>query len=835
NMGCGHSDRQGNISGPGCFPYSCGYHFVDAAGTRRYTVMGYSYTSPASGEYLPVPYFSSPDITSDELGVVVGTPTNDNRQTILRNCEGASTWREHVVPYDWDVRFLDDNGNDIPDATYFSPRLYVTLTHANPSASIYYTLDGSMPTSSSACCAPGTRLTLVDTRTITACAVVDGIAQSFRTVTFNEGHSWSGEPGQNGSGVWMDDDQSVLSWNDSTTYFYSYLDSVVFPDLAQNAAPTVTVKGVVAPVGAAFPATKTAYTFEKGTSDAMIHLHDARFAPSGDLTFNVPVKLDAVAFTNPANHTITFNAPFGQAVTDTSGYCTNMIGIGASGTLVVSPGAGCTQTFDFFSNVSWFYNNAQICVGDGAVVFKGPSHASNGLFGSTRLLIGSGGLVVFDTAGRIAKSGAAISGEGTAVCKSLATAGSMNWRVSGWEGTVHLTNVAAATLPLDLYGWRGSTVRLTGVSGYPGASGNTNIIFDTNIELVDAADGTAALTVNNGYSTDGTSILRLCGGGTFRTTLSPSRTYVRQGFVVGDASDFTGSLDIVGSQFTFGSTIRKGDNSQSGTIYVDAGHSVTNAPGAAWSAPNLVVNGELVKKGRLEILNSVTFGDGASLVVDALPADGVVLTSSAVTTNGALKVAVLGDDRPYVAAIVANGDSTVSLVFRNVPLPATVNASITVRHWGGDGWEDRVLGFDLPTGWVTNYYPPLDTAEAVAAKYDGVAANGAKVWQCYMLGLDPTDAASNVSLSMAVVGSKIRFSVEGLGETHALDGIRVEWRLKTSTDLAADPAFQNYREYTDDFPPTFMEHEMPDKPTDRASEPAADTLFYKLVVTFVAD
>ena len=402
----------------------------------------------------------------------------------------------------------------------------------------------------------------------------------------------------------------------------------------------------------------------------------------------------------------------------------------------------------------------------------------------------------------------------------------------GWKGTVAFTNYAANTLALDWYGNANSTVRLTGVSGYPGNSGNTNIYFRTTVELVDGADGNPAWTLNNGFSSDCTFIDRLRGDGTFKSTLSPSRTYIRQGLVVADASGFTGSLDLVGTQFTFGSTARKNDSSQTGTIYVDAGYSVTNA--ASWKADGLVVSGELVKKGTLTIANSVVFGNGASFVVDSLPANGVVLTSKAITTNGVLSVGVMDDGRSYVAKVVDNGDSTVSLVFEKAPLPATVNASITARYWGDDGWEDRSFDFDLSTAWITNYYPTLETVETVAAKYNETAANGAKVWQCYMLGLDPTDATSQVSLAMTVVGNEIRFTVEGLGETHALAGINVYWYMKTSTNLVTDASFSKTRDTAQGLSPKFSAHAMPDKPTSSSTD-TVDTLFYKITVSFVAE
>ena len=247
----------------------------------------------------------------------------------------------------------------------------------------------------------------------------------------------------------------------------------------------------------------------------------------------------------------------------------------------------------------------------------------------------------------------------------LAPTNGVNFASGEWTGTVLLTNVAAKTLPLDWYGGANSTVRLTGVSGYPGASGSTNIVFDTTIELVDGADGTPAWTLDNGYSSDCTTISRLVGGGTMKSKISPSNTYIRQGITVLDASGFTGSLDLKGTMFTFGSTVRKNDSSQSGTIFVDAGYSVTNM--ASWKAHSLVVNGELVNRGVLDIDTSVKFGPGASFVVDSLPADGVVLTAAAITKSGRLSVAVLGDGERYKASIVDNGDGTNSLVLSKKP------------------------------------------------------------------------------------------------------------------------------------------------------------------------
>ena len=395
NMGCDHSTRQGPTnSGPGRYDDASGYHFVDANGVRRYTIMGYSYTDDDNYNYLPVPYFSSPDIVPEEYGCAVGVEgTNNNRRALLLTHGDIAGLREHVLPYDWDVRFLDDNGNDIPDGMYFPGDYYVTLSHENLGATIYYTDDGTDPTSESPNCDVGTRLTLSGSKTIKACAVVDGVAQSVRTITFATGVTWSGDA--DGNGIWRADDSSLTPWNGQR---YSDGNAVLFPDLAGVANATVTVKGPVAPGSVSFTAGETAYLFDNGDDDAKITLPDAAFVPAGDVTFNVPVKLDAVAFTNLNGSAITFNAPFGQTLTATSGYCTNLVTILPYATLTVAPGSGKTQTFDKLNNVS-FSSNAIFRVGTGTVVFKGAINGGAGVTGRTKLEVGNGGSLIFDQGG----------------------------------------------------------------------------------------------------------------------------------------------------------------------------------------------------------------------------------------------------------------------------------------------------------------------------------------------------------------------------------------------------------------------------------------------------
>ena len=399
NMGCGHSNRQGKNSGPGRYSDSCGYHFTDGNNVRRSTVMAYTYAGDDNYYYDPVPYFSTHEISPTEYGCVLGVEgVNNNRRTLTLTHADIASLREHVMPYDWDVKFLDDNGKEIPDGAYFLSSCNVTLTHSNPDAEIYYTQDGSTPTSESNHCNPGDKITvyLYSPKTLTACAVTNGVAISKRSITLRDGLTWSGDA--NGYGVWTSNDSSKTPW--SGKYFYN--DPVVFPDLADIACATVMVQDAVSPGSVWFRACETAYLFEKGSDAAQINLPDAAFVPAGDVTFNVPVQLAATTFTNLTGHALTFNAPFGQTVDSSGGSFTGMVNIGPYGTLTVAPGAGKTQTLEKLNNIGWYANSSIFRVGEGTVVFNGSLVQNNkgtGVTGSTKLEVGNGGSLVFNQGG----------------------------------------------------------------------------------------------------------------------------------------------------------------------------------------------------------------------------------------------------------------------------------------------------------------------------------------------------------------------------------------------------------------------------------------------------
>ena len=808
NMGCGHSNRQGSNSGPGRYSDSCGYHFTDANGVRRGTVMAYTYAGDDDFYYNPIPYFSTPDISPPEYGCALGAEgVNNNRGTLVQTHADIAGLREHVIPYDWDVRFVDDGGNDIPDGSYFPSYYYVTMTNSTPHATIYYTYDGSTPTASSASCPPGTRFTMTGQRTITACAVTNGVALSVRAITFNQGSAWSGEAGQDGDGAWVHADSSVRAWSNSSDYFLNG-DSVVFPDLAQNAAPTVSVHGTVAPSSAAFPAVRTAYTFNKGTADALIHLHGATFAPQGDLTFNVPVKLDAVAFTNPANHTVAFNAPFGQVLTETSGSCTNMIGIGAAGTLAISPGMGKTQTFDFFNNVGWFYNTAQIRVGEGTVVFKGPV-ASKGLFGSAKFDVAKEGRVVLDV-GSAAYDPfytSVVSGEGTIVHRAALPLHTPRWTNSVWRGTIAFEGLAAdattQSFQFENYGNANSKILLRDCAiAY---LRNNNATFPGTLVL----EGDGALRFGgNGYSSNHNVFGALEGDG----SISASSNH-KQAYVFNVATNYTGSITIDGSsngrRIVFGTT--NGLPSQAASITVQPGATASIGGGATWSAYHGIdVAGSLIVKGADATFTcdasaalGLRLNDGATLRFDAADAR-LMFARSPVFAAGNVNIAfadgVLPADGKSLLAWPEGSAPNGTFAFANAALAsdwelAKTSTDLVVKtknRYDVPGTGAYIAYDSALESWLDdeNFWMYEEFGRTWQEFMEETGANGYLNWQNYILGLSASDPRAKIKAEIGFDsrGNVVVSVADSIPRAPTVAGFSVECRLLQTTDLGNWPS-----------------------------------------------
>jgi hypothetical protein len=606
NMGCGHSNRQGANSGPGRYSDSCGYHFTDDNNVRRSTVMAYTYAGDDNYYYEPAPYFSTPEISPPDYGCALGVAgVNNNRGTLSQTHADIASLREHVLPYDWDVRFVDDGGNDIADGSYFPGYYYVTMTNGNPNATIYYTYDGSMPTASSAYCAPGTRFTMSGARTVTACAVVNGVAQSVRTIHFVAGLSWSGDA--NGNGLWLNGDSSVRPWNGE--YFYNG-DAVMFPDLAGVPSATVTVKGEVASGSVAFSAIETAYTFGNGDDAAKITLPDANFAPSGDVTFNVPVELAAATtFTNLTGSAVAFNAPFGQTVDSTGGSYAGMINIGPCGTLTVAPGSGKTQTLEKLNNVGWFSSNSTFRVGAGKVVFTGAINGGAGVIGRTKLEVANGGELVFNMGGgtghlmnqtslTIEKGGCVTFNQMEHTRRDIVLAGGMVKCKTRWD----LMYSPAITVVDD------SSIE-NADNGY------INIRFaDVQVNVADGKCLAVNIPTQDGYDTSGWGIIKL-GSGTLVANVELKHSGVTDiesgtlevGYSSGSTIYGLGWIVAEGAALK----VKSGCTLKIPTLTLDSGATIS-VPAAASAAPIVATNNVSVSGVYFELADADDLAAGAS-------------------------------------------------------------------------------------------------------------------------------------------------------------------------------------------------------------------------------
>ncbi|MBR4603538.1 MAG: hypothetical protein IKO43_01700, partial [Kiritimatiellae bacterium] len=242
-----------------------------------------------------------------------------------------------------------------------------------------------------------------------------------------------------------------------------------------------------------------------------------------------------------------------------------------------------------------------------------------------------------DVQGTATFSGVA-KGDGTIVYSGSLPATTMGWTDSAaWTGTLWLKNITHSgntsgdgrNFNPKNFGNSLSTVRLTGVRCY---FPNGAVTCDAKVELVD--DGsTAALEVDNGYSSATYTFAELAGTGTLKGTGTGGAVhYIR----VLKWSSFTGNIDMEtrtvlfttntansGTPWGSATTYTKGD----GTIYIDAEETaVVQASGTTWKAKRFVVEGTLEANG--------TLATNATVTAAAAGTGKVVFTGRAPTPAG---------------------------------------------------------------------------------------------------------------------------------------------------------------------------------------------------------
>ncbi len=217
NIGAGHATavNPSEISpGPQLYDYSAGHYFTGTDGVAYHTIMAYNFDGYGN-HYSPAPFFSSPDFTYQ--GTAVGDATHDNVRTIRQTYSAASQWRAQKVPMSYDVYFSPEGG------VTFTDSITVTLTPGKAGLPIRYTLDGSMPTTSSTLyTAP---ITITQTTTIRAVTVTDGVAGPVFEATYSLSDL--------GNGL----DAPQLVWTTSSDYPWTFQADTTYDgvDAAQSA------------------------------------------------------------------------------------------------------------------------------------------------------------------------------------------------------------------------------------------------------------------------------------------------------------------------------------------------------------------------------------------------------------------------------------------------------------------------------------------------------------------------------------------------------------------------------------------------------------------------
>ncbi len=202
NIGAGHATavNPNQISpGPQLYNYSAGYYFTGTDGVAYHTIMAYNFDGYGN-TYSPAPFFSSPNFTYQ--GTPVGDATHDNVRTIQQTYSAASQWRAQKVPMSYDVYFSPEGGATFTDS------ITVTLTPGKAGLPIRYTLDGSMPTTSSTLYTGP--ITLTQTTTIRAITVTDGNPGPVFEATYSVSDL--------GNGL----DAPQLNWTTSTDYPWTF-------------------------------------------------------------------------------------------------------------------------------------------------------------------------------------------------------------------------------------------------------------------------------------------------------------------------------------------------------------------------------------------------------------------------------------------------------------------------------------------------------------------------------------------------------------------------------------------------------------------------------------
>ena len=114
--------------------------------------------------------------------------------------------------------------------------------------------------------------------------------------------------------------------------------------------------------------------------------------------------------------------------------------------------------------------------------------------------------------------------------------------------------------------------------------------------------------------------------------------------------------------------------------------------------------------------------------------------------------------------------------------------------------ETQTTDVPVPYAWLRETFPSMGTMAAdYEAKAKGTAANGRQVWECFVAGEDPTDAASCFAAQIDMADGKpiVRWLPDlGTARTYAVYGaveLEGEWTDVSALDAEARKAYRFFK------------------------------------------
>ena len=321
-------------------------------------------------------------------------------------------------------------------------------------------------------------------------------------------------------------------------------------------------------------------------------------------------------------------------------------------------------------------------------------------------------LAAGQVAGTDARHQLKLHGSGTyALASGTAALGDGTVLGDEWTGTVKVTDATGLTdFNVDSLGGASSSVELTGVSGYLMSTKDSDVIYNTNLKLVDDGEK-AALKITNGWRNGVNTFAGSVSGSGSMVIASGVPSGISFGFT-GDLSNWQGAFvensgttvnlniastgnvgaDIIRQQgtlnitFSGNGTVLKGDIGGAAATST-AKTTITVAEGSSVTMEGSVLTSTLTNNGTLDVIGTLDAGaavtnNGTLTVTGTLDAGAAVTNNGTLTVSGTLdaSAAVTNNGTLDVTGTLADG----AAVINNATLTLTQDTA-TLASLAGTG------------------------------------------------------------------------------------------------------------------------------------------------------